>query len=224
MAEPVVDPESVLTPQAWAALQSSRLPEVSDAFYLAGGTGLALHLGHRISVDLDWFSATNELGETERRRLLSALGAGGHEPEVRQEQAGTLGIRWHGVLVSFYAYRAPLLEPPATIAGSPVASVPDIAAMKLSAIVGRGSKKDFVDIHFLLQQHPLEHWLDLAAEKYPRASDFRALALRALLYFDDADVEPMPTMIQPLDWDAVKHRLRTEAVRVARDYYGVGDC
>lgn len=217
----MVEPEKVLAPDSWRVFQSLQVPEVTAAFYLAGGTGLALLLGHRISVDFDWFSGSNPLGDVDRRRLLDSLRAGGHEVAILQDQNGTLSVEWQQVVVSFFHYRPPLLERPNMVGGLPVAAMSDIAAMKLAAIIGRGGKKDFVDIFFLLRQRPLEHWLDRASHKYRDARDFRALALRALVYFDDADAEELPTMLQPVDWENIKGVLRDEVDRVATQYYGL---
>jgi hypothetical protein len=199
------------------------VPEVTDAFYLAGGTGLALHLGHRISVDFDWFSESNPLRDADRARVLDSLRGSGHEVAILQDENGTLSVAWQRVVVSFFAYGTPLLERPVVIGGLPVASVSDIAAMKLAAVVGRGAKKDFVDVYFLMQQRPLEHWLDRSSDKFRDVRDFRALAFRALVYFDDADAEKLPMMVEPVDWQRVKDVLRKEVNRVARHYYDLGD-
>ena len=219
----MVEPKTVLTPDGWRVFQALRVPEVTDSFYLAGGTGLALLLGHRISIDFDWFSGSNPLGEADRLRIVEALRTAGHKVSILQDQDGTLLVEWQRVMVSFFNYRPPLLEGPSQIDGLPVAAMSDIAAMKLAAVVGRGARKDFVDIFFLLRQRPLDHWLDRASDKFRDARDFRALALRALLYFDDAEAEEMPAMLQPVDWEHVKSALQDEVSRVARNYYGLDD-
>jgi hypothetical protein len=124
-----------------------RQPTV-PSFYLAGGTALALHLGHRESVDFDFFRPES----FDPRQLLEELPA---PPRVvvLQEARDTLTVDFRGVKTSFFAYRHPLLKPlehgPLTVS---LASIPDIATMKLAAIAGRGSRKDFVDLYFICRQ------------------------------------------------------------------------
>ncbi len=130
----------------------------SSSPYLAGGTGLALQIGHRVSVDFDWFSGTHPLMGADRIRLLAALRASvpaGEDVSVVREEDGTLAVRVAGVDVSFFTYPYPVLAPPSVLLGLPLASLADIAAMKLSAIIGRGSRKDFIDLNALLHEHPL---------------------------------------------------------------------
>ena len=86
--------------------------------------------------------------------------------------------------------------------GLRLASNFDVAAMKLSAITGRGSKKDFIDLYFLLKQQSLSQMLDLYLRKFNDGSLF--LVLKSLVYFDDADVEEMPNMLIPIKWKMVK--------------------
>ena len=82
--------------------------------------------------------------------------------------------------------------------------------MKIEAITGRGSKKDFLDLAFLLDQHPLGEILIWYRDKYPQGSEY--LVLRSLVYFDDAEEDPMPVMLQPMTWETAKERIR-RAVR-----------
>ena len=86
--------------------------------------------------------------------------------------------------------------------GIRLASPRDIAAMKINAIEGRGTKKDFIDIYFLLQHYPLENILKFYADKYPDNSQFRALM--SLTYFEDAEEQFMPEMLVAIDWDRIK--------------------
>jgi len=218
----VVDPERVLTEAGCAVL--ARLPQVGlgPDVYLAGGTGLALHLGHRVSVDFDFFSAHNGLSLVDRADLVRRCRAVDPDMVVVLDQDGTLGVRLGGVDVSFYRYDVALLEPLVAFAGLAVASVPDIAAMKLAAVVGRGGKKDFVDIHRLLRERPLSVWLDGAVRKFVGVRDFRTAALRALVYFDDAEAEPLPRMVEKVDWQRLKAELRLAVAEVARADYGLG--
>lgn len=211
----------MLTDDGWRVFQSLHLPDVTRDFYLAGGTGLALHLGHRVSVDFDWFSSTNALASADRDALLEKLKAEDADLTVVVSQDRTLTVRWRGVSVSFFSYRYPLLGPIVTIAGLPVAATIDIAAMKLAAIIGRGSKKDFVDLYCLLEERPLGAWLDEASRKFGDHRDFYATALRALAYFADADPEAMPEMRRQVDWETVKARFVAEVRRLGRQHFRV---
>lgn len=107
---------------------------------------------------------------------------------------------------------ASVLEPE----GLPLAGTADIAAMKLSAIIGRGSRKDFIDLDALLTERPLADWMTEAERKFDTVPEFRRMALRALLYFADADAEQAPRMLRPLDWEALKARLRRDVGELGR--------
>ncbi len=170
-------------------------------FYLAGGTAIALHIGHRRSIDLDWFSGES-LGDV--MRLAKALN---EEMRFRTDEIapGTLHGTASGVRLSFIEYLYPLLRKPLTIPKfrCGVASLDDLACMKLSAVAQRGSKKDFVDVYALLMKHrPLVDLLDLYSEKY-RVSDISHV-LYGLAYFDDAERERMPAMLWDVGWDEVR--------------------
>lgn len=114
-----------------------------------------------------------------------------------------------------------MLEAPTQREGLPLAGTADIAAMKLSAIIGRGSRKDFIDLDALLTERPLADWMTAAERKFDTVPEFRRMALRALLYFDDADVEQAPRMLRPLDWEALKAWLRRDVGELGRADLGV---
>ncbi|HPC84147.1 MAG TPA: nucleotidyl transferase AbiEii/AbiGii toxin family protein [Thermoanaerobaculaceae bacterium] len=180
-------------------------------FYLAGGTALALRLGHRESDDLDFFSAQLEDVSGLQARLLDAL----PDLAVTSVAPRTLNSLVGGVQVSFFGYRYPPLaradEPAPGVL--PLAGVADIAAMKLAAIASRGSRKDFVDLWFLLQQGiSLEQALDWFRRKYAM-TDFGHV-VRALVYFDDADEEPELRMLRPAAWADIKNSLRRAVERL----------
>lgn len=190
----------------------SRIAEVRS-FYLAGGTALALHLGHRRSRDFDFFSAAQFLPQD----LLSRLRAAG-EPTVLQEASGTLSVMLGGVPTSFFHYDYPLLRPPVKSPwGLPLADPQDIAAMKLSALAGRGSRKDFVDLYVYARRlAPLEEALACFREKYRGITVDPYHLLRSLTYFEDAEAEAMPEVLGGPTWDEVKAFFRAEATRLFR--------
>ena len=173
-----------------------------ESFYLAGGTAVALHLGHRRSIDFDWFSARALLDPAS---LAARLRERGVQMTVRALDRGTLHAGIEDVAVSFLEYLYPLLEPPVPWPemGCTVASLAHLACMKLSAVASRGSRKDFVDVFALGHSgFPLERMLELYTTKYS-VPDI-AHVLTSLSYFDDAERETMPDMIWPLDWPDVR--------------------
>ncbi len=91
--------------------------------------------------------------------------------------------------------------------------------MKISAIIGRGEKKDFIDLYFILQEINLYELLQLGKEKFPAYQSFETLALKSLLYFDDAEKEPMPRMIKQVEWEEVKEFLKKEVYAVANGIF-----
>jgi hypothetical protein len=188
----------------------SRIPEVRT-YYLAGGTALALHLGHRRSRDFGFFRAKDFVPH----ELLSVL-RGTTEVDVLQEGAGTLTAKFDGIPVSFFHYDYPLLRP---LHESPwsllVADPADIAAMKLAAIAGRGSRKDFVDLYVYARQiAPLEQLFERFQEKYRGVNIDPYHLLRSLTFFDDAEAEPMPDMLTVTSWDEIKSFFRGEGARL----------
>lgn len=196
------DPEAVpkILRTLLARLSATDIPRT---FYLAGGTGLALLLHHRRSIDLDFFSRTNRLDFEGRRSLVAQLRRlpGWSLTEARE---GTVHGRLGRVRVSFFWYPEPLVKPLIHQGRLHVASLEDIGLMKLGAIIGRGSRKDFVDLYTICQHVPLPRLLALGHKKFRDSSDFTLQALKALVFFDDAQQEPPLLTTHPVAWDAVK--------------------
>jgi hypothetical protein len=205
-----------LTPETRQAFYTTAsLPFISQ-FYLAGGTGLALHLGHRFSVDLDFFSpAPDAVGPDVRAVLREAL----DDPTlfITHDQDATFVATWRGVGVSFFRLHLyPLVHQPILVEGVPVATVEEIGAMKLAAIIDRGTRKDLVDLYYILQQVPIERLFEVAAVKYARVRTFAISATRALAYFEDAEALPMPLMIDRTPWTTMKRFLERQAMAAGR--------
>ena len=178
-------------------------------FYLAGGTALALRLGHRESVDFDWFRQQS----FDPVQLFRALKEN-MSPKELSSAPGTLHVRMVDVRVTFLAYDYDLLEEPTLYAEPPiaVASLVDLAAMKLAALLQRGERKDLYDLDaLLLEHHSLEEMLRAFQRKY--GFDGTVSLLRALTYFDEADATPDPRLLDGrLSWGRTRERL-SEAVR-----------
>ena len=167
-------------------------------FYLAGGTALALQLGHRKSVDLDFFSGNF----TKRDIILQQLH--GLNPNITHEAPGTIDCLIDDVKVSFLEYNYPLLEDLGEFEYVKVASVSDIACMKLSATSSRGSKKDFVDLYIILQKFSLEDLFLQFEKKFIGVSYQKLVLLKSLTYFSDAENEPDPDYTKDLSWEEIK--------------------
>jgi len=193
-----------------------QLPFLLD-YYLAGGTALALQIGHRISTDLDWFSTTQRLISEERERLRIELNKS-EDLEITSEQDGLFFTRLFGTDVSFIYQHHPLLEPTVEYSGIHLASPIDIGLMKLAAINSRGTRRDFVDLYSLREAAPLNRLLDLAPLKYTDRPNFLAITARALSYFDDADQQPMPRMLAPVLWKDVRAYCEAAARELGRRF------
>lgn len=173
-----------------------RLP-VFEQTRLVGGTALALQLGHRKSIDLDFFGTVDCEAEYLRESI-----AGIASLTILKESPHIHIYIVDGIKVDIVNYKYPWLDDVVLEQGLRLASVSDIAAMKITAIIGRGTKKDFIDIAFLLHHFSLEEILHFYAAKYNDSSVF--MAMKSLAYFDDAEADPMPDMFVNQSWQQVK--------------------
>jgi hypothetical protein len=184
------------------------MPELST-LRLVGGTALALQLGHRQSIDLDFFGNFDAV----RKDVIDAIKQAGFAVQINNEGESILLCEVDTVKVDIVRYKYEWLETTVEEDGIRMAGLKDIAAMKLSAIAGRGSKKDFVDMYFLLQYFSLSQMLDFFANRYKQDSIFHVV--RSLTYFADAEPFSMPTMFVNVSWEAIQSTLR-EAVRTLK--------
>ena len=201
----------VMTPAEEEVLRTLGTLEALKSFYLAGGTALALRLGHRRSLDLDFF---NREGFSEDRLLgqLRAL----RDLSVISKESETLHLHLCGVKVSLLSYQYPMLYPLSSLSDVAIADPRDIGCMKISAIASRGTKRDFVDLYQLAQHERLEHLLTLFENKFADVRYNMVHILKSLTYFKDADREPMPDVLMPLSWDQVKEFFTKEVPRISR--------
>jgi predicted nucleotidyltransferase component of viral defense system len=217
----------LLTNPHWEALTSatqaafhltSHLSFISN-YYLAGGTGLALHLGHRFSIDLDYFSPEKDsVGPSERAEILQTL----NDPSlsITFDKDTTFVGNWRGVGLSFFRLDMyPLVQPPFLLEGVPVATIEEIGAMKLAAIIDRGSRKDMIDLYYLLQKTTLEELFQVAATKYAPIHSFAVTAIRGMAYFADAERQPMPQMIDKTPWSKMHKFLDQKAMQAGRLHF-----
>lgn len=185
-------------------------------FYLAGGTGLALLLNHRRSVDLDFFSNTNRL-DCEGRRALDRRLRQVPGWSIVHAKDGTLHGRVGRTRVSFFHYGPPSLRPLIRHGRVRIASLEDIGCMKIAAIIGRGARKDFMDLYAISRRIPLRRLLALGRRKFTTSRDFPLQALKALDFFEDAEQEPS-IEFSVATWEQVKGFCTREVRALTRRY------
>lgn len=179
----------------------SSQPELQN-MRLVGGTSLALQYGHRQSVDLDFFGHL-QASQEELLQMASRIG----DTTIYSQSPNILQLVIKGVKVDIVNYSCyEWIDEPVVEDGIVLASPKDIAALKINAIEGRGTKKDFVDMFLLLQHYDLESILQFYKQKYPNHSEFRALL--SLTYFEDADVQPMPPLFIDTTWEQMKDAIK----------------
>jgi hypothetical protein len=186
-----------ITPEQRQAL-AKLSPVLPHDFYLVGGVAVAAHLAHRTSHDLDLFATCDPTAlQVDLGRLPGVA--------IASRAPGTLHLRVDGIPVSLIEYRYPLLAPPELRAELPipVASIEDLASMKLSAIAGRGAARDFWDLHTIVTQigRPLREFLASFPRKYP-VEDIGHI-VRSLAYFGDA-TGPLPAGLSSVHWEQIQ--------------------
>lgn len=180
-------------------------PELKDV-RLVGGTALALQYGHRKSVDLDFFGTLPE-----DKELLIDIARTLGDIQVINQTRMILQLIVNQVKVDFVDYSRYLwIDEPINGDGFVLASDCDIAAMKVNAIIGRGTRKDFIDLYVLLQHYSLKEIMNFYRQKYPEFSEYRALL--SMTYFEDAEMQDMPQMFIDTSWEDMKKNI-VEAVK-----------
>lgn len=175
--------------------------EIGSRFYLAGGTALSLQMGHRLSVDLDFFSQTEDIPSI-RSQLENTLAE--QHPQVVDSSWGNLVFLVNNVRVGFYGYGFPLLAPLITVDNIRLASIVDIGLMKLDTLLSRASRKDFYDLYFICQKISLKSMFEKSHQKYPSVRDFETQVTKRLVFFENAEKESQPELIQKVSWQDVK--------------------
>ena len=170
---------------------------------LVGGTALALQIGHRKSVDLDFFG-TVDASKDELTMALEQIGS----LVVLKESPHIHIYQLNNVKIDVVDYQYSWIDDAVVMQGIRMASLRDIAAMNITAIIGRGTKKDFIDIAFLLQRFSINKILDFYSQKYPDGSTF--MAMKSLAYFDDAEEDIMPYMLTDISWEKIKSQILSE--------------
>ena len=205
--------EQVLSKNAKKSLATLGESGLLRDAYLAGGTALALQIGHRISVDLDFFTSKEFNGNIFVRKLKKLI------PDFQLERmaAGTVLGNINKIRFSFFFYDYLLLFKKHNLSGIKIADIKDIAPMKIAAISDRGTKRDFIDLYFIIKVEKilsLDEILRLYDKKFGLLKQNKIHILKSLCYFDDAEQEPMPKMLKDVSWKEVKKFFEEEIKRI----------
>lgn len=201
-----------ILPDTLGAIQLvSKLPTIQKA-YLAGGTALALQIGHRISVDLDFF-ISEKFDEREATLELSTVEEFQKKSQAWQTVLGKVGK----TEFSLFYYEYPVLKQTLSFEGIHLLDKPDIAAMKIHALEERGTKRDFFDVFFLAKEFTFEEMLGFYDQKYKVLNDHLYAIIRSLSYFADAEAdEKSPRMLVDTPWEEVRDFFSKESLRLAK--------
>jgi predicted nucleotidyltransferase component of viral defense system len=180
-----------------------------NQFALIGGTNLALRLGHRKSVDLDFFTP-NTFKESQLEQIIFQYF---QNAQLSHSDRQTRQYFIHNIKVEFIGFRYPLIHNFETEEEIRLFSLQDTIAAKLNAVLGRGSKKDFFDIYELLKNYSLKELFNNFKLKFNQQDVFPLL--KSLNYFEDAEQEPDPISLNNTSWKQVKDKIDN----VLRDYY-----
>ena len=194
--------ETIDTPTLELLKQLMQIPALEN-LRLVGGTGLALQKGHRKSVDIDLFGAI-DADEVELMNSLSVF----NDLKTSQQTKNIKVFSINNIKTDIVNYPYPWLFPVIETNGIRLADIRDVAAMKVAAITNRGTKKDFIDLYFLLKDFTVGDIVNFYLTKYNDGSEF--LALRSLVYFSDAESDLMPEMLMPAEWESVKLQIKNE--------------
>jgi len=201
-------------PHILSSTQNEILPRLSftkPEFYLGGGTALALQLGHRTSVDFDFY-APRKFDNQQMAQTINRLFPG---TDITPEQPeNTLRLDVIGTEISAFYYPYPLLEPLVDYGSVSLASLTDIAAMKTAAVVQRARQRDFYDIYYLIKELGMEKIITATYQKFPWYEENNVVVFTSLTYFTDADNDLEAERVKVFDrnvtWEMVKKRVKEE--------------
>ena len=178
-------------------------------FYLVGGTALALQIGHRQSMDFDFFTGKDIKID---KLIIQAKEIG--KFELYGQDKDTLNAAIKDVRISFFRSPYPLDRNTISYQNISIADKYDIALMKLNAISGRGNKKDFIDLYFLIQDYNLADLIKSYQDNYGSELANVYHLYKSLVYFVDAEMQPMPKMLQPVPWQELKKKIILEVKKL----------
>lgn len=200
-----------LLPDTLRAIKLVSKIDIIKKSYLAGGTALALHIGHRYSFDLDFFTNhvfDENIAENDLKRMAKFKKDG--------KAWRTVWGKISDTKFSLFYYQYHLVKKTTIFEGIQIIGREDIAAMKIHALEDRGTKRDFVDLFFLAKEFSFEQMLKFYDKKYGALRDHLYIIVRSLDYFKDAEVDNMPKMIKKVSWEEIKKFFRNQAMKLAR--------
>ncbi|MFQ6113328.1 MAG: nucleotidyl transferase AbiEii/AbiGii toxin family protein [bacterium] len=204
--------EQVLPGNAKAILAVLGKNEVIQKAYLAGGTALALQLGHRISYDFDFFTS-EEFDEDMFLLKIKEI----YDFQLEKIAWRTILGKFGEIRFSIFYYQYPLLFPAKRFGMINIVDAHDIGAMKIAAISARGSKRDFVDLYFICKEIvSLKEVIQLYDKKYKNLATTAMHIFKSLVYFNDAEPDEMPRMLKEIKWEEVKDYFEGEVKRLVR--------
>ena len=184
--------------------------------YLAGGTALALQIGHRISYDLDFFTPEEFDGKVLIQRLRKNL----IDFQLEKAEWQTIIGYIKNTRFSLFLYNYPLLFQTHKFLKINIADIRDIAVMKIDAVSSRGTKRDFIDLYFILKKQKiltLKQVLILYNKKFKALEQNKVHLLKSLVYFNDAEKNPIPKMFKETDWQEVKDFFEEEVKKISAE-------
>lgn len=195
-----------LSKKGWQVLRSLKSMLKKYNATLAGGTALALHIGHRVSVDLDFFTDADFRVES----IISEIRKIGRSFRIISEGEGYLIAEVEGIKVSLFKYDYLFLEKPVMLEGVRIAQILDIASMKVIAISQRGTKRDFVVLYIILQDTPFHKIAEHMVKRFGKERINPLHIGKSLVYFSDAESNPEPEYLKgkEIKWDEVKNFFR----------------
>jgi Nucleotidyl transferase AbiEii toxin, Type IV TA system len=208
----------VVTPKMQRLLLHIGGQPFSHRFYLAGGTALSLQMGHRRSVDFDFFSALDEVDEKSRNEIIAGISS--FPTQIIESVGGNLLMVVDDIRIGFFSYGYPLVDEPVRCENVHLASIIDIGLMKCDALISRGSRKDFYDLFFISGYIKLDHLLQLGEKKYPHFRDFPLMVLESMTMFENADRDVQPELFDNIPWDQVKQSFIEQAHLLSKRWFG----
>ncbi len=196
-------------------INSLQWKEYLKDFFLVGGTALALHLGHRKSVDIDLFSNF----DFDTIQLLENIQQD-YSYQLFFTAKNTLKGSINNIKVDILAHRYEFIGEPVSVSGIRLLSIQDIIAMKLNAIATSGQRsKDFIDIYYLLEYYDIGSMLSFFKKKYKQEND--TFILKSLIYFDEVDLSDWPILLKDpeLKWKDVKKRIDLSVMKFVNNNY-----
>lgn len=207
--------KACLPDNGWRVLTKLRGIVQTNQFLLAGGTALALQKGHRISYDLDFFTLRSFRNE----KLISEIKKTAMDFQILAEEEDSLTLEIEGIKVSFFRYEYPFLDEIVELDQTHMAGLLDIAAMKVIAIIQRGTKRDFIDLHTILQEIPFHKLAGHMIKRFGKERVNPVQIGKSLVYFADADTNPEPAYRKgmELSWENVRKFFRTHVKQFVFD-------